>query len=100
MAERWTQLRQGVVAEHRAWTPEEFAFAKRERELGASALAIGRRLGRTRNSVIGKLHSNMVPGFLVNQNPRANYRAAMRARPSCVAAPSAPRAMSWEQVNG
>lgn len=53
----------------RPWTAAEVARAVRHRRAGRSAADIGRKLGRTRNSVIGALYRAGEPGVLNNQLP-------------------------------
>ena len=45
------------------WTAAERADAVRLRRMGDSAASIGRKLGRTRNSVIGALYRAGEPGL-------------------------------------
>lgn len=50
-----------------AWTEEEFATLRQRVAEGASAAEIGRELGRSRNSAIGKVHRE---GVVLPRKPR------------------------------
>lgn len=79
------------------WTDEETAIAIDLRRRMHSAFSIGKIMGRTRNSVIGRLHRVGEPGVLLNSGrttrcdkPRAVVMRIM---------PSSPRTFSWEKEN-
>ncbi len=48
--------------DQREWTEREIQILREEWALGLSASTIGRRLGRSTNSVIGKVHRLDLPG--------------------------------------
>jgi len=63
--------RSGRLVEERSWTNDELAAAMRLRRAGDSSAAIGRKLGRTRNSVVGALNRAGEKGEHLNQySPR------------------------------
>jgi|SanBayMetagenome_1026888.scaffolds.fasta_scaffold204127_2 hypothetical protein len=59
--------RNGDLAEHRPWAPAELDEAIALRRARWSARAIGRKLNRSRNSVIGALWRAAEPRLLANQ---------------------------------
>lgn len=59
--------RHGDLVEVRDWTGAELAEARRLRRDGKGSTYIGKKLGRTRNSVIGALHRAGEPGLRSNQ---------------------------------
>ena len=64
-------LRQGALVEQRPWSDDHAKLAVELRRAGWSASAIGRRLGRPKNSVIGRLWRVKEPGILVgNESAR------------------------------
>jgi len=63
--------RSGRLVEERSWTDDELGEAMRLRRAGDSSAAIGRKLGRTRNSVVGALNRAGEKGKHLNQySPR------------------------------
>lgn len=83
MKER-VHVRGGRLVWHRPWTGLELRKAILMRRAGIGATAIGRKLRRTRNSVIGALHRAGEPGVLRNQTGEGTgewSRADQPARP-------------------
>lgn len=76
--ERYIQNRAGSddIVVHTPWSEDELAEAIRMRRAGASATAIGKKLKRTRNMVIGKLWRAGEPGVLANSGNNAGRWAA------------------------
>lgn len=74
------------------WTDEETAIAIDLRRRMHSAFAIGKIMGRTKNSVVGRLHRVGEAGLLAN---KAGMLRAEKGR----RAPMTPRAFSWEKEN-
>lgn len=75
-------LRHGQLVEQRPWSDDELATAVRLRRELVSASEIGRRLKRSRNSVIGALHRAKEPGQLVNQNGIGSGRWTFADKPA------------------
>ena len=74
------------------WTDAELAEARRLRREGDGATVIARKLKRTRNSIIGKLHKAGEPGILVNSAKR--QLATLPSRKPTL------KTFSWQQTNG
>ena len=60
--------RNGTLVAQRPWSGADLAEACCMRRAGFGSTAIGRKLKRTRNSVIGALHRAGEPGQLINQH--------------------------------
>lgn len=75
-------LRNGELVEQRPWSDAELAEAIRLRRAHVGATLIGRKLKRSRNSVIGALHRAKEPGILVNQNGEGGGRWSSKDRPA------------------
>jgi len=75
-------VRGGDLVWSRPWAAAELALAIRLRRKGWGSTAIGRKLGRTRNAVIGALYRAEEPGPLANQYGQGVWsRSEMPARP-------------------
>ena len=79
-------VRRGTLVEQRAWTGAELTEARRLRRELHSAAQIGRKLGRTRNAVIGALWRAEEPSPLRNE---------LGVHVSSRALASPPRVFSW-----
>lgn len=92
----WTQRVGGDLVTYRAWTDDERAEAVRMRRAGFGSTLIGKRLGRTKNAVVGELWRLGEPGVLVNQTrvPKGVGRWARADPPKGDVSP--PRKWSWE----
>lgn len=75
-------LWRGILVEHRPWSDDELDKARRWRRKGAGATEIGRRLGRTRNSVIGALNRAKEPRVLANQHGEGGGKWSLKDQPA------------------
>ncbi len=85
-ATRWHQHRAGMddIVIHRPWSDDDLAEAIRMRRAGHGATAIGKKLKRTRNSVIGALHRAGEPGVIQNPNTAGYGRFSRLDQPARV----------------
>ena len=77
-----------------SWTPDRIAELEKLWAEGLSTAEIGRRLGVSKNAVVGKAHRMKLPGRQspIDAKRRASRRPAVKARPAPAAAPRRPAA--------